>query len=94
MDFSELSRPGQIDRALEVGHASPLRARLEDSLFTIHGIRELLARIDGNSARFFAVNILPRPSGKNRGSSVPSVSGSNQNRIDIFPSEQFTEVAI
>ena len=55
---------------------------------------EFLAEVDGESAGFFAVDVLAGVGGQDGGGAVPAVAGGDQEGVDIGAGEQFLEVVV
>ena len=85
---------GELHSLLEVRHAAALRSCLKNSARGFHGVGQLLAQFDRQTARLFAVNVFTSLSRQHRSGGMPAISGGNQDGVDIFAIEQFTEVPV
>ncbi len=94
VEFAELSRVSELDRLLEIRHAASLSSRLEDALLVMHRGRQSLAGIDGDAARFLAVDVFSCFGSQNGCVRVPAISRCHNHRIDIVAVQQFAQVAV
>ena len=60
LQFAQLSGLCELHSLLEVRHTSALSTRLEDSAGGFHGVGQLLAQLNCQATRLFAVNVLAR----------------------------------
>ena len=84
----------QARRKLEVLDAATLRARLVDSAVSGDSIGEHPALFDRHTAWLFAVDILPRFRGNERGKGMPAVAGGDKNGVDVVSPENGLHVPV
>ena len=63
-------------------------------LATSAGRRQLLAELDSQAARLFAVHVLARLRRQHRCRGVPAITGRYDDRVDIGPGQQIAKIAI
>ncbi len=94
VEFAQLSAARQFHRLLEVRDAATLRSCLENALLAVNGSGELLAGVNRDGARLFAVDILARPCSPNGSRRVPAVPCRDEHRINVLAVEQLAEITI
>lgn len=94
VEFPEFAALGQLDGGLKIRHAAALGAGLENAFGALDGFGEPLAAVDGDAARFFAVNVFARFGGEDRRIGVPAIPGGDEDGVDIPAFEEFPEVPI
>ena len=94
MKLAELAALREPHGGLEVRHAPPLRAGLEDAAGLADRVVEGLAKSDRQPAGLLAVNVLAGLRREDRGRGVPAVAGGNQHGVNVRPREQIAEVAV
>ena len=91
--FPSLPLWARSNGLLEIGDASPLRARLKDAARPLHRVVKPLAQIDRQATGLFAVNVLAGLGGHHRGRSVPAVARGDQHGVDVLAIEQLAKIA-
>ena len=94
VDLAELAALRQPDGGLEIRHAAPLGAGLEDPLGLPDRIVQGLAQPDRQTAGLLAVNVLSGLGGEDRRRGVPAVARPDQHGVDVRPRQQLAEVAV
>ena len=83
-----------LDGLNKIRDASSLRAGLEDPFGLMDRVGEFLASFDSDPARFLAVDIFTGLGGHDRGGRMPTVSGGDQDSVDVFAIEQLAKVRV
>ncbi len=93
VELAELAAVGQPDGRLEVRHAAPLGAGLEDAAGALHGVGQAPAGGDGQAARLFTVDVLAGLRREDRRRGVPAVAGRDEDGVDVLAREHIAQVA-